>query len=81
MVIVLDEAPSFGSQIGRALGQGAGAAIGGGAAAFANSVNRKKENEFLENVYELKLSGIKNPKMRKALLQSALRSHKNKVKN
>jgi len=74
MVIVLDEAPSFGSQIGRSLGRGIGAGVAGGASHFANSVNRKKEDEFLDKEYGVKLSGIKNPEMRKALLQSGVES-------
>ena len=74
MVIMVDEAPSFGSQIGRSLGQGIGSGIAGGAAAFSNSVNRKKEDELLEKEYGIKLSGIKDPQTRRAFIQSAMES-------
>ncbi len=74
MVLVLDEAPSFGSQLGRSLGQGLGSAVAGGAEGFANKINRKKEDEFLEKEYGIKLSGITDPQTRREFIQSAMAS-------
>lgn len=64
MVQVLDEVPSFGSALGRGLGQGVGAAL-------PKVVSRELENAALRK-YGANLAGIEDPSLRQSLAQMGI---------
>jgi hypothetical protein len=68
MVLVLDEAPSFGSQIGRSLGQGLGSA----GAALAGTAMQKREDKLLKEKYGIDVAGFRGD-TRKTLIAEELK--------
>ena len=68
MVLILDEAPSFGSQMGRSLGQG----IASGGAALAGNLMQKKEDRLLKEKYGIDVSGFRGD-TRRALIGEELK--------
>ena len=68
MVIMVDEAPSFGSQIGRSLGQGLGSA----GAALAGSAMQKREDKLLKEKYGIDVAGFRGD-TRKTLIAEELK--------
>jgi hypothetical protein len=69
MVIMVDEAPSFGSQIGRSLGQGLGSA----GAALAGTAMQKREDKLLKEKYGIDVAGFRGDTRRTLIAEELKR--------